>query len=333
MQAFVNVHVNGAKEGGREVAARYGVHAYPTLVIVDAQGGEIDRIVGYRPPDKFIPEIQRILRGEGTLPALREKAEAAPDDLACVVAYAEKLIDSDAAGAAKRLHAVAETLVSDDAELEAHKWLVLGQAVQADRSASASGESALDLFMKVATEFAGTKAASDAVRRGASLAYRFEGDRAQRFFDTVRKAAKTDRDRALVDGMTYTLHMQLAAKALKAQGEAAAADGDAQALNQVAWTFYEHRTDMPFRRYLTAALEWARKAADLSKRDAATLDTHACLLSALGRLDDAIAIEEEALAKVEEGPMKADFAKNLAEWKQLRDERAARRAVPATPLR
>ena len=333
MQAFVNVHVNASNESGRAVAARYGVHAYPTLVIVDAEGGEIDRIVGYRPPETFIPEIQRILRGEGTLPALRKQAEESPEDVACVVAYAEKLIDSDAAEATKRLYAIAEKVVSEDAEVEARKWLVLGMAVGANRAETNSRDTSLALFTKVATEFAGTKAASDAVRRGAGLAYRLEPDQAQAFFDTVRKAAKTDKDRALIDGMTYTLHMQLAAKALKAQGDSADAEGDAQALNQVAWTFYEHRTDMPFRRYLSAALAWARKAADLSKRDPATLDTYACLLSVMGKLDEAIAIEEEALAKVEEGAMKADFEKNVADWKKLRDEMKARHAAPATPLR
>jgi tetratricopeptide (TPR) repeat protein len=332
MQAFVNAHVNAGKEGGREVAAKYGVRAFPTLVIVDERGGEIDRIIGYRTPETFIPEIQRILRGEGTLPALRRQAEASPDDLACVVAYAEKLIDSDAPAATKRLSEITERLVSEDAELEARKWLVLGKALQADRSEGLR-QSPLAIFTRVATDFAGTKAASDAVRRGASLAYRLEPEQAQAWFETVRKAATTDKDRALVDGMTYTLHMQLAARALKAQGDAAAADGDAQALNQVAWTFYEHRTDAPFRRYLSDALAWARQAVELSRRDAAILDTYACLLSVTGRLDEAIAIEEEALGKVENDAMKADFEKNVAEWKKRLEELKARNAVPATPLR
>lgn len=332
MTAFVNVHVNAGKDGGREVAAKYAIHAYPTLLIVDDKGGEIDRIVGYRSPEKFIPEIERILRGEGTLPALRKRADEAPDDLACIVAYAEKLIGSDPAGASKRLQAIAETLVSQDGELEARKWLVLGMAVEADRAEKLSRESALSAYMKVATEFAGTKAAADAVRRGARLAYQLEPDRAQHFFDALRKAAKTDKDRALVEGLTYTLHLQLAAKALNAQGEAAAAEGDAQALNQVAWTFYEHKQDLPFRRYFPAAVAWAKQAAEISQRDPAILDTYACLLSATGKLDDAIATEEEALGKVENDAMKAEFAKNLAEWKQRRDDLKARSATPATPL-
>jgi hypothetical protein len=333
MQAFVNAHVNAGKPEGREVATRYGVNAYPTLVIVDAEGGEIDRIVGYRPPATFIPEIQRILRGEGTLPALRKQAEASPEDLACVVAYAEKLIASDAAGAAKKLRSISETLVSEDAEIEARKWLVLGMAVQANRRAPGSSASALDLFTKVATDFAGTDAAATAVRRGANLAYRQDSERAQQFFATVRKAAKTDKERALIEGMTYQLYMQLAAKALKAQGDAAAEEGDAQALNQVAWSFYEHRGDRAFRRYFSIALGWAAKAVELSERDAAILDTYACLLSTMGKLDEAIAIEEEALGKVENAAMKAEFEKNLAGWKKLRADLRARNAIPATPLK
>ena len=332
MKAFVNVHVNAGRDGGREVAAKYGVDGFPTLVIVDEKGGEIDRIVGYRPPEKFIPEVERILRGEGTLPALRKKADESPEDLSCVVAYAEKLIDSDPAGASMRLHAIVETVVSTDAEVEAHKWLVLAMAVEANRKEKMSRESALDDYLKVVTEFPGTKAAADAVRKGAGLADRLEPDRAQHFFDEARKAAKTDKDRALVDGMTYMLHLQLAAKALKSQGDAAAAEGDAQALNQVAWTFYEHKQDMPFRRLFPLVVPWAKQAAELSKRDPAILDTYACLLFATGKIDDAIATEEEALGKVEGDSMKAEFAKNVAEWRKIRDDLKARNAIPATPL-
>lgn len=331
MKAFVNAHVNASTDAGREVAARYGVHAYPTLVIVDGKGAEIDRIVGYRPPETFIPEIERILRGEGTLPALRKAADESPEDLACVVAYAEKLIDSDPAAAATRLRSIAQSVVSEDAELEARKWLVLGKAVAANRREATARETALDLFLKVARDFAGTKSAAEAVRRGARIADRLEPERAQQYFDEVRKAARTDKERALVEGLTYGLHMRLAARALKAQGDAAASDGDAQAMNQAAWTFYEHRTDMPFRRYLAAALDWARQAVEISERDAAILDTYACLLSVTGKLDEAIAIEEEALGKVESDRMKAEFEKNLGDWKQRRDDLAARRAAPAAP--
>ncbi len=332
MKVFVNAHVNASTPAGRKVATRYGVHAYPTLVVVDEHGGEIDRIIGYRPPDKFLPEIQRILRGEGTLPALRHKAEQAPEDVGCVVAYAEKLLDSDPSGAAKRLRAMATTVVSPDPEVEAHKWFVLGKAVEADRTADGSTTSALDLYKKVAIDFAGTRAATEAVHRGARLANRLDPDHAQQFFDALHKAAKTDKDRAIVAGLTYTLHLRLAAEALKAQGDAAAAAGDAQAMNQVAWNFYEHRADMPFRRYLRVAIGWAAKAAELSKRDPAILDTHACLLSVTGQLDAAIALEEEALEKVKGKSMQADFEKNLREWKKQRDDLKARHAIPAVPI-
>lgn len=332
MQAFVNVHVNAGKDGGREVAAKYGVRAFPTLVIVDATGSEIDRIVGYRPPATFIPEIERILRGEGTLAALRKQADAAPDDLACVVAFAEKLIVSDPAQASKRMHAIAKTVVCDDAELESRKWLVLGMAVEANRAEKLSRESALSAYMKVATEFSGTKAAADAVRRGARLANQLDPERAQEFFNTVRKAAKTDKDRALVDGMTYELHLRLAAKALRSQGEAAAAEGDAQAMNRVAWSFYEHKQDRAFRPHLRAAAEWAKKAVEISERDPAILDTYACLLFETGKIDAAITIEEEAHGKVEAASMKAEFAKKLAGWKKTRDDMKSRGAVPMVPM-
>jgi hypothetical protein len=332
MKAFVNARVNAGTEDGRKVAARYHVHGYPTLVVVDASGSEIDRIVGYRPPETFLPEVQRILRGEGTLPALRKKADEAPEDVAKVVAYAEKLIDSDPQAAAGRLQAIAESVVSEDREVEAHKWLVLARAVEACRGQAPAGASALDLYTKVARDFGGTDAWAEALRRGAWLANRLPPDRAQHWFDTVRQAATSAKERALIEGLSYDLYMQLAARALKAKGDAAAAAGDAQQMNAVAWTVYEHRTDMPFRRYLRVALAWAQKAAEISKRDPAILDTWACLLSTMRRYDEAIQIETEAFGKATSSSMKLEFAKNLSEWTTQRDALAARHAVPAVPL-
>src|SRR5437870_11168040 len=103
MKAFVNVHVNAGEGDGKDVSKRYHVRGLPTLVVLDAKGDEVDRIVGYRKPDAFVGEIDRIQRGEGTLPALKKKAAESPEDFGAAVAYAEKLVDSDPAAASKSL--------------------------------------------------------------------------------------------------------------------------------------------------------------------------------------------------------------------------------------
>src|SRR5438552_11799716 len=94
-QSFVNARVDGHSTDGGALAKRFHVTGYPTLLVVDEKGGEIDRIVGCLQPDKFLPEGQRIGRGEGTLPALRKKVEANPDDLEAKVKLAERQEESD----------------------------------------------------------------------------------------------------------------------------------------------------------------------------------------------------------------------------------------------
>lgn len=66
---------------GRETQQRFGVSNLPFAVVLDSTGGPLDAIDGFKQPEELAQELERILRGEGTLPALRARVEAAPDDL------------------------------------------------------------------------------------------------------------------------------------------------------------------------------------------------------------------------------------------------------------
>src|SRR4051794_14789147 len=91
MKPMINVHINAEQGEGPELNKRFNVHGFPTLLVIDSSGEEIDRFVGYRPPETFIKEVDRILSGEGTIPALRKKIETSPDDLDAAVALGTKL--------------------------------------------------------------------------------------------------------------------------------------------------------------------------------------------------------------------------------------------------
>jgi thiol:disulfide interchange protein DsbD len=45
----------------RDITQRYRVTGLPTILFVDASGKEIHRVVGYRPADKFLDEINTAL--------------------------------------------------------------------------------------------------------------------------------------------------------------------------------------------------------------------------------------------------------------------------------
>lgn len=57
----------------------YKVSGYPTFVITDSKGVEIDRIVGYMPPEAFLATVDDYMNGIGTLSALLAEAEDSTD--------------------------------------------------------------------------------------------------------------------------------------------------------------------------------------------------------------------------------------------------------------
>ena len=56
---------------------------------MDAKGEELDRITGFRPPDRFISTIKPILAGK-SYGALKKKAKKEPDNLEVAVELGKK---------------------------------------------------------------------------------------------------------------------------------------------------------------------------------------------------------------------------------------------------
>lgn len=61
-KTFVNAKFDAEKGEGIEVAKKYGVKAYPTFLILDANGVEVGRIVGGGDPDDFIKKTQGVVK-------------------------------------------------------------------------------------------------------------------------------------------------------------------------------------------------------------------------------------------------------------------------------
>jgi len=58
-RGFVSVKVDA--DADRMAASRYGVTGFPTILFVDPSGNEIHRVVGYRPPQAFLVEMNKAL--------------------------------------------------------------------------------------------------------------------------------------------------------------------------------------------------------------------------------------------------------------------------------
>jgi len=309
MKAFVNVRIDAEKGEGKDVAKRYGVKSYPTLVIVDATGDEVDRISGYMPPEPFLKEVARIQSGEGTIPALKKSYAAKPDDLDAGVVLAGKLAASKPAESAEMFKGLEERAVAAK-DRPAQAKVLLEQASLS--LATASRETINEVATQVAAQaetlvkdFADTPAAAHAASRlGGAVAY-VGGNRALAFLDAARGIATDPKELVVVESLTVAVHKRAIAASLKRQGDAAG--DDPQALNAAAWNCFEMKMNVK------AALGWATTAVEKSNRDPAILDTLANLLWISGKHAEAIKAEEEAAGKAE-GAMKKEFLANVAKW-------------------
>ncbi len=65
---------------GKALIDHYKVFGFPSIVFVDSDSAEIDRIIGYLPPEEFLSELHRIQRGENTLADYIDKTRQNPED-------------------------------------------------------------------------------------------------------------------------------------------------------------------------------------------------------------------------------------------------------------
>ena len=105
--------IDAEKGEGIEVAKKYKVNGFPTILLITSKGEEIDRLLGYMPPDKFLETLGNYLKGVNTISGLKAELEKNPDnasahyqmgskyamqnDLAKAVPHFKKMLELDPA--------------------------------------------------------------------------------------------------------------------------------------------------------------------------------------------------------------------------------------------
>ena len=97
---LIALEVDAEKGDGIELAKKFHVGGFPTMVFVNTAGEEIDRIPGYLPADQMVLELTRIVNGTDTYPALKAKVENNPNDPALLIQLASKVEDMSGLSAA-----------------------------------------------------------------------------------------------------------------------------------------------------------------------------------------------------------------------------------------
>ena len=91
----VPVKIDAEKGEGIAIAGKYGVHAYPTILLIQPGGEEIDRLVGYVQADPFLSSMQDYLKGVNTLSGIEASLKKNPGDASLHYALAVKYRDRD----------------------------------------------------------------------------------------------------------------------------------------------------------------------------------------------------------------------------------------------
>ena len=105
VSGYVNEHVvpikiDAEKGEGIDIAKKYGVAAYPTIVFIRSNGEEIDRILGYVQADPFLKTVTDYVNGRNTLSTMLADLDSKPNDPGLRYALATKYMDRNDSRAA-----------------------------------------------------------------------------------------------------------------------------------------------------------------------------------------------------------------------------------------
>ena len=292
-----------AEEEGAGLADRFEVDSYPTMVFLDPEGNEMDRILGYLPPDKFLSRVERIRTGDTFLACLRQ-LEKDPGDVEAIGRSVGGLLErSDPEGAIRRIEAF--HLATEGNELALCRKLMF----------TARGELHARVYQRAAKLYrtgwdrsfdvpdtTGTSHLSALLTAG--LANLPDGDQAEALRQARHDDAadlleipdlETPSPEILLDVADFAFrngHYDLAAELYVRWYESEQEDAPAEVLNDVAWRLYLSG------RELERAIDIAQRSFD-AESEPETADTLARLLYVTGAVTEAVALEERAAREAE----------------------------------
>jgi tetratricopeptide (TPR) repeat protein len=156
---FVFFKANAEKDTA--LAEKYRVNGYPTVILANSSGQEIDRLVGYAPAPEFIKGINDLLAGKGTLADYENRVKQNPNDVELWFTLAGKYQERRAFEQAVNCFNKVVSLDPADKTGKASEslyelgWLYMGRNVK-------QYDKAVEAFQRVIKEYPGAKLALDA---------------------------------------------------------------------------------------------------------------------------------------------------------------------------
>lgn len=306
------VRYDAEGETGRPVAERFRIRHFPTTLFVDTSGDEVDRVIGFISPSRFVEETTRIRAGTQTLKALRVASLAAPTDVTLQVAYGRKLARAGDVDAARALlEPVADAAAADPA---VRPLALLGLAELAHRSNDARAARArLDELMGTYPQ---APECADGWLLRVDLELRDgEPEKALRAAAEARRIVRQPGRLAYLEETVATIERKQLEATMLRWGETADAAGDVESLHRAALAALERNMN------IGSAVRWAERVANAIPDDPAVLETHAALLFESGSPEKALRVGTRALELASAATDRLRIARQLSTWRAAIDPR------------
>jgi thioredoxin-like negative regulator of GroEL len=292
-----------AEKAGSKLARRFGVDSYPTMVFLDSEGHEMDRIIGYLPPEKFVKRVARIRAGDTFLACLRQLEED-PGSVEAIQRSVGGLLERSAPeGAIARIEAFHEATEGNELALcrklmfaargELHNRVYQRAAKLYHRGWDRSfevpdttGTSRLSALLAGGIE---GLPADDQARKLREARF---GDAADLLEIPDLEAATPENLLGVADFAFRNGHYEAAAELYLRWDESDGLEAEPDVLNDVAWRLYLSRLE------LDAAIDIAQRSY-ATKPEPETADTLARLLYVTGSVEEAINLEELAASNTD----------------------------------
>lgn len=300
---YVCLKIDMEKGEGVDIAKRYQIRAYPTLLFLDAKGERLLVSVGAnRDPQSYIDNGEQAQDPKRNLPYLTKNVEENMKNASFMYDYFLTL------SAANMLPAGMVDRYFEQFEVnewfEGDNWKIITRSVEDVNSQTFKVVLANAKELEEAQPEEGPRFIEQTTFYGlANMLYRARSEEARAKYENTKKEL-LDLNFPGSEKLAFRLDMLAFQRDEKFDDYAALASDnvekylwdDADELNNVSWNIYEKVKDPAA---LKAALKWAERAVELNDAHH-ILDTYAHLLAVNGQKEKALEVELKALEQAQE---------------------------------
>lgn len=292
---FVNAKIDMEKGEGIEIAKKYGVVAYPTLLYINSKGELVHRTCGSVPTQEFIINGKNALNPEKQLLTIKKKFGKNPSDSRLAMAYFT-IAEQGCMGVDEEVSLYFKSQ-KESALKSPENWNIM------KRFLNDADSKAFNFLLKNREEF-GKLYSVDSVDQKITTVYEMSLRNLIRTNNTeafaklkekIKSSGNSGSEKILLNAdmsmyqkkKDWSNYSETAEIYINKYGL-----NDAIALNKIAWTFYESVDDQNM---MLKAEEWAKKSTELMDQYFNN-DTYAAILYKNGKMKEA---EKAALKAIE----------------------------------